>query len=69
VKRVNTPSSPVRERGREREREREVENVFHWKRISCKQNARWQHLSLLKASAFFSLNKKIVVTKYYNFYL
>ncbi len=29
-----------------------------WKRISCKQNARWQHLSRLKASAFFCLKKK-----------
>ncbi len=26
-----------------------------WKRISHKQSARWQHLSRLKASAFFSL--------------
>jgi len=32
-------------------------NVAQWKRISCKQNARWQHLSQLKASAFFSLQK------------
>jgi hypothetical protein len=30
-----------------------------WKRISCKQNVRWQHLSQLKASAFFSLKKKV----------
>jgi hypothetical protein len=28
------------------------------KRINCKQNAKWQHLSQLKASAFFSLKKK-----------
>jgi hypothetical protein len=41
-----------------------------WKRISCKQNARWQHLSWLKASAFFSLKKKnLVITKHYNLYL
>jgi hypothetical protein len=30
-----------------------------WKRISCKQNTRWQHISRLKASAFLSLQKKI----------
>jgi hypothetical protein len=40
-----------------------------YKRISCKQNARWEHLSRLKARAFFSLKKKIVVTKHYNLYL
>jgi hypothetical protein len=28
------------------------------KRINCKQNAKWQHLSQLKASAFFSLKTK-----------
>jgi len=28
-----------------------------WKRISHKQSAKWQHLSLLKACAFFSLQK------------
>jgi hypothetical protein len=28
-----------------------------WKRISHKQSARWQHLSRLKASAFFYLQK------------
>ncbi len=26
--------------------------IKQWKRINCKQTARWQHLSLLKASAF-----------------
>jgi hypothetical protein len=31
-----------------------------WKRISREKNARWQHLSRLKASAFFSLQKKLV---------
>ncbi len=41
-----------------------------WKRISCKQSARWQHLSRLKDSAFFSLEpKKLVVKKHYNLYL
>jgi hypothetical protein len=30
-----------------------------WKRISCKHNARWPHLSRLKASAFFALQKNI----------
>jgi hypothetical protein len=29
--------------------------VKQWKRISRKQSARWQHLSWLKASAFFSV--------------
>jgi hypothetical protein len=41
-----------------------------WKRISCKQSARWQHLSRLKDSDFFSLEQKIlVVKKHYNLYL
>ncbi len=31
-----------------------------WKRINRKQSDRWQHLSRLKASAFFSLQKKLV---------
>jgi len=44
-------------------------NVAQWKRISCKQNARWQHLSQLKASAFFCLKKKIVFKEHTNFYL
>jgi hypothetical protein len=39
------------------------------KRISHKQSARWQHLSRLKASAFFSLQKKSVVKKCNNLYL
>jgi hypothetical protein len=38
------------------------ENRFHpfkeWKGINRKQNTRWQHLSWLKASAFFSLQNK-----------
>jgi hypothetical protein len=29
-----------------------------WKGINCKQSTRWQHLSWLKASVFFSLPKK-----------
>jgi hypothetical protein len=28
-----------------------------WKGINCKQSTRWQHLSQLKARAFFSLQK------------
>jgi hypothetical protein len=32
--------------------------LYQWKRINRKQSARWQHLSWLKASAFFSLQKK-----------
>ncbi len=34
--------------------------LIQWKRINCKQSARWQHLSRLKASAVFSLQKKLV---------
>jgi len=30
---------------------------MQWKGINCKQSTRWQHLSRLKASAFFSLQK------------
>jgi hypothetical protein len=30
-----------------------------WKSISCKQNAGWQHLSQLKACAFFCLKKNM----------
>jgi hypothetical protein len=29
--------------------------LSQWKRISCKQSARWQQLSWLRASAFFFL--------------
>jgi len=32
-------------------------HFFKWKGIKCKQITRWQHLSWLKASAFFSLQK------------
>jgi hypothetical protein len=42
---------------------------MQWKRISCKQNARWQQLSQLKASAFFCLKKRLVVKKFNNFYM
>ncbi len=35
----------------------------YWKRISHKQSARWQHLSRLKARAFFSLQNFILVVK------
>ncbi len=44
--------------------------VFPGSMENCKQNARWQHVSQLKASAFFSLKKKtLVVKKHYNLYL
>jgi hypothetical protein len=32
-----------------------TEKVFQWKGINRKQSTRWQHLSRLKASAFFPL--------------
>jgi hypothetical protein len=49
---------------------RYLQNTLQWKRIRCKQSARWQHLSWLKASAFLSLQQKIlVVKKHYNLYL
>jgi hypothetical protein len=32
--------------------------LVQWKGINHKQSTRWQHLSWLKASAFFSLQKK-----------
>jgi hypothetical protein len=31
--------------------------LCQWKGINCKQSTRWQYLSRLKASAFFSLQK------------
>ena len=40
-----------------------------WKGINRKQSTRWQHLSQLKARAFFSLQKNLVVMKYRNLYL
>ncbi len=36
-----------------------------WGGIICKHNARWHHVSRLKASAFCSLRKKTVVSKIY----
>ncbi len=43
--------------------------LFRWKGINRKQSTRWQHLSQLKASAFFSLQKNLVVMKHSNLYL
>jgi len=40
-----------------------------WKGINRKQSTRWQHLSQLKASVFFSFAKKLVVMKHSNLYL
>jgi hypothetical protein len=34
-------------------------HLLEWEGINRKQSTRWQHLSRLKASAFFSLQKKI----------
>jgi hypothetical protein len=34
-----------------------VKDSKEWKGINRKQSTRWQHLSRLKASAFFSLQK------------
>jgi hypothetical protein len=39
-----------------------------WKGINPKKITRWQHLSWLKASAFFSLQKNLVVMKHSNLY-
>ncbi len=36
---------------------RVMSGFVQWKRISCKHSTRWQHLSRLKVSAFFSLQK------------
>jgi hypothetical protein len=44
-------------------------NNVEWKGINCKQSTRWQHLSWLKASAFFSLQIFLVVMKHNNLYL
>jgi hypothetical protein len=35
----------------------DISELDQWKNIDCKQSARWQQLSQLKASAFFSLQK------------
>jgi hypothetical protein len=40
-----------------------------WKGINRKHSTRWQHLSRLKARAFFSLQKIFIVMKYSNLYL
>jgi len=40
-----------------------------WKGINRKQSTRWQHLSRLKASAFFSLQIFLVIMKHSNLYL
>ena len=40
------------------QRQLSFENLYQWKGINRKQSTRWQHLSRLKASAFFSLQKK-----------
>jgi len=36
-----------------------LEELDQWKRISCKQSARCQHPSQLKASVFLSLQRNI----------
>jgi hypothetical protein len=46
----------------------EVKKI-QWKGINHKQSTRWQHLSRLKASAFFSLQIFLVVMKHSNLYL
>ncbi len=47
-----------------------MEEYQAWKSINRKQSARWQHLSWLKASAFFSLQKNLVsCIKHNNLYL
>jgi hypothetical protein len=43
--------------------------MAQWKGINHKQSTRWQHLSQLKASAFFSLQFFIVFIKHSNLYL
>ncbi len=35
-------------------------SALEWKGINRKLSIRWQHLSQLKSSAFFSLQKKII---------
>jgi hypothetical protein len=40
-----------------------MDRLKQWKGINCKQSTRWQHLSRLKASVFFSLQKKISYEK------
>jgi hypothetical protein len=38
-------------------------STIKWKGINHKQSTRWQHLSRIKASAFFSLQKKLLLRK------
>jgi hypothetical protein len=44
-------------------------SCIQWKGINRKQSTRWQHLSWLKASAFFSLQNFLVVMKHSNLHL
>jgi len=47
-----------------------INNTFvQWKGINRKQSMRWQHLSQLKASAFFSFQFFLVFMKHSNLYL
>jgi hypothetical protein len=39
------------------EKKKKGGNCCQWKGINRKQSTRWQHLSQLKVSAFFSLQK------------
>ncbi len=43
--------------------------IKEWKGINRKQSTRWQHLSRLKANAFFCLQIFLVVMKHSNLYL
>ncbi len=43
--------------------------TYEWKGINRKQSTRWQQLSRLEASAFFSLQIFLVVMKHSNLYL
>jgi hypothetical protein len=44
--------------------------AYQWKRIGCKQSTGWQHLSWLKASAIYFLQKHfLIVEKHSNLYL
>jgi len=46
-----------------------IYHTFQWKGINRKQITRWQHLSQLKASAFFFLQIFLVALKHSNLYL
>ncbi len=43
--------------------------TVQWKRVSCKQSTIWQHLSRLKASALFFLQKNVSCMKQNKLYL